>query len=739
MTIQRTQQKKEKTKGRWRKRLLLFFIINVLLVLFVLLGGLVFIRHRLTSLPAIDAQYLSTYEPSKILDKNGDIIWQPTDQRATILTCEEIPEFYEIAIVAVEDENFWTSPGISIKGMANMVYGVLRSKIDTDYKPRGGSTIDQQLIKNKFFDGGTGHEVTTRKIQELFLAMQLNENFTKQEILTFYVNDLEFAEGATGLGTIMKTYFNKTPNDYTERNTETIAELSYLAGLSQAPSRYNLYTNPDEAQKRMQTVLGILFEQDLITKEEYTQAKAYDLTTNLQPRGWESDQQVQKNLKYKHYTDGVMDELEGLGYDIRQISLTIHTYFDPAVSDQITALVQDPKYYLDGNQQTGVAVVDKDGIVTALVGSSKPNDEFNRALSDVRSSGSSMKPFTAYGPLLQYFGDTYNTASTFDTSAYPYPGSNAVMRNFGGGVYGYQTMQKSLRYSYNTPVGRIDDEILGSVRMKTFLHGLGLDVKETYSSVDGIGLNVSPLQSAAAYNALNNFGVYTEPRFIQKLVFSDGTEKEIKPKTRQAMNPSVAYVLNEMLRGVPAGDGTAGYAKIPAYTGYAGKTGSVKFDDAVNPPAPYGDGGSDVWYCSYTNGGYSIAVWCGYDTPNTSPRIPNYYKGYQDINRDLQLLLNGNRDVPDWTMPEGVSVLSGSGLSTHYAVTDSKDLEETGITWANVDGYEKSNVTKAQADTTVPKDWESYENSQWYSYYKEHGTDIPPVIDNDLYSKMKGE
>lgn len=739
MTIQRTQQKKEKRKGRWRKRLLLFFIINVLLVLFVLLGGMLFIRHRLTSLPAIDAQYLSTYEPSKILDKNGDIIWQPTDQRATILTYEEIPEFYETAIVAVEDENFWTSPGISIKGMANMMYGVLRSKIDTDYKPRGGSTIDQQLIKNKFFDGGTGHEVTTRKIQELFLAMQLNENFTKQEILAFYVNDLEFAEGATGLGTVMKTYFNKTPNDYTERNVETIAELSYLAGLSQAPSRYNLYTNPEEATKRMQTVLSILFEQDLITKEEYTQAKAYDLTTNLQPRGWEAKEQVQKNLKYKHYTDGVMDELERLGYDIRQLSLTVHTYFDPAVSDQITALVQNPKYYLDDNQQTGVAVVDKDGIVTALVGSSKPNDEFNRALSDVRSSGSSMKPFTAYGPLLQYFGDTYNTASTFDTSAYPYPGSNAVMRNFGGGVYGYQTMQKSLRYSYNTPVGRIDDEILGSVRMKTFLHSLGLDVKETYSSVDGIGLNVSPLQSAAAYNALNNLGVYTEPRFIQKLVFSDGTEKEIKPKTRQAMNPSVAYVLNEMLRGVPGGDGTAGYAKIPAYVGYAGKTGSVKFDDAVNPPAPYGDGGSDVWYCSYTNGGYSIAVWCGYDTPNTSPRIPNYYKGYQDINRDLQLLLNGNRDVSDWTMPEGVSVLSGSGLSTHYAVTDSKDLEETGITWANVDGYENSNVTKAQADTTAPKDWETYENSQWYSYYKEHGTDIPPVIDNDLYSKMKGE
>ena len=93
------------------------------------------------------------------------------------------------------------------------------------------------MIKNKFFDGGKGHEVTTRKIQELFLAMQLNENFTKEEILTFYVNDLEYAEGSTGLGAIMRTYFNKGPEDYVERNVENIAELSYLAGLSQAPQQ----------------------------------------------------------------------------------------------------------------------------------------------------------------------------------------------------------------------------------------------------------------------------------------------------------------------------------------------------------------------------------------------------------------------------------------------------------------------------------------------------------------------
>ena len=723
---------------RHLRRFFLFLLINLLLMSLVLLGGMLYIRHRLNSLPAVDAQYLETYEPSKILDKDGNIIWQPTDQRTVRLTYEQIPEFYQTAIVAIEDENFWDSPGVSIKGMANMVYSVLRSKVDSDYSPRGGSTIDQQLIKNKYFDGGKGYEVTTRKIQELFLAMQLNENFTKEEILTYYVNDLEYAEGSTGLGAIMRTYFNKGPENYTERTTETIAELSYLAGLSQAPSKYNLYTHPEAAQERMQTVLAILLEQEKITQAEYDAAAAYDLTTNLQPRGWEADAQVQKNLKYKHYTDGVIDELEDLGYDLTQVSMTVKTFLDPAKFDAVTALVQDPKYYLDDQQQVGVAVIDKDGIVVALVGSSHAGDEFNRALSSTRSSGSSMKPFTAYGPLFQYFGNTYTTASTFSTANYTYPGTNSVMHNYGGGVYGDQTVQQALRHSYNTPVARIDDEILGSVRMKTFLAGVGLDCKDSYSSVDGIGINVSPLRSAAAYNALNNLGAYTEPRFVDTITFSDGSVKTVEARTTQAMNPSVAYVLNQILRGVPGGDGTASRAAIDGYVGYAGKTGSVAFDDSVNPPSPYGTGSSDLWYCSYTNGGYAISVWTGYDTPNTSPQVPDYFKGQQTINRDLQVLLNGDREVPDWEMPEGVEQISGSGLSAHYRVTDSQDLSDTGISWADVSGYANAEITKAQPDNTVPEDWEDYAFSPWYDYYLENGTEVPPVIDRDLYANMKG-
>ena len=164
----------------------------------------------------------------------------------------------------------------------------------------------------------------------------------------------------------------------------------------------------------------------------------------------------------------------------------------------------------------------------------------------------------------------------------------------------------------------------------------------------------------------------------------------------------------------------------------------MAFADNVNPPAPYGSGSSDLWYCSYTNGGYAISVWTGYDTPNTSPQVPDYFRGQQTINKDLQVLLNGDREVPDWAMPEGVEQISGSGLSAHYRVTDSADISDSGISWADVSAYPNAEITKAQPDNTVPEDWESYEFSPWYDYYKEHGTEVPPVIDRDLYANMKG-
>ena len=380
--------------------------------------------------------------------------------------------------------------------------------------------------------------------------------------------------------------------------------------------------------------------------------------------------------------------------------------------------------------------MDSNGIVVALVGSRTGEDEFNRATSKNRSSGSSMKPFTAYGPLLQYFGDRYDTSSQFDTSNYNYPGTDLYMHNYGGGLYGYQTMQRSLRKSYNTPVARICDEILGSARMKTFLHGLGLDEQDHYSAVDGIGLYISPLQSAAAYNALSDYGQYTRPRFVDTITFSDGSVRVVEPETVQAMNPSVAWVLTQILEGMFTSEGTASAYAVDGWTGYAGKTGSVKFDASVHPPAPYGEGGSDMWFCSYTHDGYAVSVWCGYDIPNTSPQVPSSYTGQKDICLAVQKYLNGDREIPDWEMPEGVKTVSGSGLMAHYQVTDSMDLTDTGIEW-KIPDERVLELTDVKAEYEIEDDWADDEDIWWMEYYRKNGPELPDVIDMDVYTHLK--
>lgn len=738
--------KRPKKERKWLKRLSLFCLF---VASFVTIVGSVVVYSKIATLPKVDAQYLKTHGVTEIYDANGTVIYKPTDRRVTAVTYDQVDDIlYTQALIATEDADFMTSKGVSPKAILNIPVSIIRSKIDPEFQARGGSTLEQQLIKNTYYNGGVGVDTLTRKIQEWWLAYQLNANFDKPQILEFYLNKLEFAEGATGIAAIMRTYFGKTPADYAERSIPNIAEQAYLAGLGQAPSSYNLYENPEVAAERKNIVLGVLLEKEIISQDEYNQAVAYDLTTGLKPRFWESEEQRAMNLKYKVYTDEVLNEAEALGYNLDDISLKIHTFLQPELFDQITAKVREDVYYQDGQggtEQVGATVIDSQGIVVGMVGSRYDGDELNRATQNTRSSGSTMKTFTAYGPLLQYMGGSYNTTSMFDSSNYLYPGTNVYMHNWGRYTYGMVNLQDSLRLSLNTPVARIDDEILGSTRIKTFLHGLGLDVKDVYSSVDGIGINISTLQAAAAYNAVNNGGVYTEPRFIQRIEFSDGSIKEIPARQHQAMNPSVAYVLTQILRGTLQPNSTARQAIIPEFEGYAAKTGTVGLDETSQAPNVYGDGGTDSWFDSITNGGYSIAIWLGYDEPNTSPQVADRHTGPQWMGRDLQRMLNAGRHVPNWERPANVNVLGGAGINTHYAVTDAADIDNYAVySVAEVPTLYGSLPNLAVADSSaLDVSWENKltgREKTLYELYKRNPEIVNEnsVISEEVYKAIGG-
>ena len=745
-TKQRLRKIKQKIKSisKW------FALIMVLFATALGLYSVIFVQNHLKTLPAVNSQQLNTHGPTKILDDSGNTIYQDPGVRYTEITYDQIPELYKDGLIATEDKSFWKNKGISLKAQIVMIAGQLYSKINKSYRPRGGSTLTQQLIKNKYFNGGRGVDTVTRKIQEIYLSGQVADKFSKKEILTQYVNSLEYSEGAIGLATIMMTYFGKTPEQYKERTTQNIAEQAYLIGLGQAPSGYNLYEHPEDAHIRMKTVLKVLLDENLITEKEYQKAKDYDLTSNLQPRYRESEAQRVQNLKYKVYTDEVINELYSLGYNPKDASLTVHTFLNQATFDSITNTVRNSQYYQDGeggNEQVGATVINSEGIVVGMVGSRFENDELNRATQNTRSSGSSTKPFTAYAPLLQYFGNQYNTTSAFSTAPYLYPGTNVYMNNYGNYTYGVQNIQYSLRMSLNTPVARIDDEILGSTRMKKFLNSVGLDVKSSYSSVDGIGINISTLQAAAAYNAINNGGVYTKPRFINKITFIDKSEKVIEPQRVQAMNASTAFVLAQMLRGSVSAPYTAKEAAIPQYAGYAGKTGSVALDESSGAYPAYGLGGSDVWFDSITNGGYSIALWFGYDKPNESPQVADDFKGPQWLGRDLQLQLNAGRNVPNWTQPDTVTSLGGSGFDTHWAITDSADIDESLSTGMEVPQINNNysilkSITGAKSQSDVSNNWSkdlTVKDKQRFDYYKKNSEELDntSIINSSLYNILE--
>lgn len=725
-------------------------LTGLFLTTFGILGSGAYVYSKLQNLPDINTQYLNTYGNTEILDAKGNVIWKSTEQRTKTTTFAELePTLIDDALIATEDQDFYANKGFSYKGLANMIIGVIYSKINSSYVPRGGSTIDQQLIKNTYFDGGVGHETSTRKIQELFLAKQLDENYNKQEILEMYVNSLTYAEGDTGLAAIAMTYFGKNISDFTERTPENIAQTAYLAGLAQAPSTYNLYENVEAATERKNIVLGILLEQKVITEDEYNSALTFDLASTLKPRFWEAESQRAQNLKYKVYTDMVLSEVAQKGYNVDDLSMKIHTFLDPDTFDAITNKVREDRYYQDGaggSEQVAATVMNKDGIVIGMVGSRYENDELNRAVQQSRSSGSSMKPFTSYGPLFQYMGYSYNTASLFSTAPYLYPGTNFYMQNYGGATYGTRDAQYSLRMSLNTPVARIADEILGSTRIKTYLNGLGLDIQQSYSSQDAIGLNISSLQAAAAYNALNNNGTYIEPRFVDKIEFTDKSTKTFEPITKQAMNPSTAFVLTQMLRGTVTEGYSAKDAAIPSYQGYAGKTGSVALDPTSGAYNLYGPGGSDIWYDSITNDGYSISVWFGYDKPNESPQLADSFEGHQWLGRDLQLMLNGNRPVENWKQPDDVSLISGSGLNAHYAITDSKDIDniETAQSVPAISDYYQTleGLSELKAEESINKNWNKSLRGReklWYNLWDKNNSILnqDTLIENDLYNTLK--
>lgn len=726
----RLNKNKKKVKIKFRHKHPILFTIFIFLIFSFFLGifsSIIYVQDVLQSTPTVNERMLQSDNTSNIYDKNGEMIASLSSIKQDYISIDDVPKNYIDFLLSVEDNTFYETNGYSPKGLANAFISVVKSKLLKKGEVRGGSTIDQQLIKNTVFSSSDEDRTINRKIQEIWLSTQLNKNYSKNQILEWYINKINTGENSYGANTISITYYNKKLSELNDDSPETMSKLAIIAGLGQAPSEYNLYDNPKLVKKRRDIVLETALNSEKITQEQLNSIKEVDVLDGLQERNWRTNILSDISKKYNDYVVSTKNQVEKMGYNLEEDSIQIYTSLDKEKYDWLLDVAKKPEYFKDDGQEMAATVVDvKTGYVIAQVGGRNlsGDNQYNRAIQNTRSSGSSIKPFLDYGPAIEYLN--LPTNYMLDSSDYVYPGTNLVARNFGGTTYGMVDMQRSLRMSLNTTTIRLLD-LVGPDKAKAFMDKNGFSSLNdlTYEASEALGVNSSTEQLAYAFAGIANGGTLYEPSYVTKLVFSDGSEKEINPISSRSMSESTAFILTSMLKGVTQPTMSAQNSAIEEFKGMIAKTGTVGYDKALGMP---NDSASDVWMNGATKS-IAVSIWMGYDNPNEPNNfITGTGASKQEIYKDIMRHYNTGLDTSDWVQPNSVSKLDGDGINAHYVKLDTHENKTDLPTYSINDTVSNllnvTNIGINNSKVNIPTVPESYVKDGWLNSLSEEDKNI---------------
>ena len=560
--------------------------------------------------PTIQASDLEGATETKILDKDGELIYSLGGEKRDLITSEQVPQLLKDAITSIEDKRFYSHMGIDPIRIA----GSFLRNAKAGQITQGGSTITQQLVKLAVFSTKKEDQTYKRKIQEIMLALQLERNYSKEQILTYYLNKVYMANNVYGFGTASHYYFNK------ELSELSLPQVALLAGLPQAPNSYDPYANADQAKERRDLVLYSMKENGKITKEQYDQAVATPVTDGLIAH----DNNVNSNdkaLVYDSFVTMVLKEVqEKTGLDPYNDGLTIETTIDSKAQQRLYDIVNTNDYiqYVNEKIQNAVVMLDtKTGAVRAVNGGRKQTTllGYNRATDNTRSTGSTIKPVIDYGPAIEYLN--YSTGQTIMDQRTTY--SNGVeLNNWDFSHKGAMTLRTALVYSRNTTALQTFKAV-GETNIKSFLNNLDIQIKNDGQDYlvesNSIGADISPIKMAAAYATFGNYGTYSKPYTVRKVTTRDGQVTEFKPEQKQAMKDSTAYMITDVLKD-SFKYGFATQATIPGLP-TAAKTGSSNYtveQKRAMGASDYEDIIPDSWFIGYSTD-YTISAWTGYDNP----------------------------------------------------------------------------------------------------------------------------
>ena len=523
-------------------------------------------------------------------------------QDRILLNFSQVPKDLEEMILVVEDRNFYSHKGISLKSiMRAFIKNTKALGIE-----EGGSTITQQLAKSLFF---SPEQTIRRKIKEAIAALLIEMHYSKQEILLAYINDVFIAQSGRraihGFGLASQFFFG------TDLKNLSLDQKALLVGMLKGPSLYSPINNPDRAKTRRDLVLSLIKNDSLITEEEYLDLKGKSL--KVIPPSFKS------LSKYPAFNDIVILDLRKNldDSDLRTKGLKIITNLDPVVQDYLEESIKDTKLklkrrygsQLNGLEGAGIVIDSFSGEVVAAIGSTKPNNYgFNRAINAVRPIGSLVKPFIYLSALQHY--SKYNLSTLLDDSklSVSLPGGKLwEPNNFDKKFHGNVPLHVALSESYNVATTRLGMDLGYSVVQETFTK-LGIEKKiPKYPSIFVGSFEMTPLEAIQAYQTIASEGFYSPLNSIRTVESSGDVLSLSYPyKVEQRFRPEPIYLLKFVLKQTFISGTARGFSsRVIEKWKTGGKTGTS-------------DDQRDSWFVGCA-GNYLMVVWLGFDDNRKSP------------------------------------------------------------------------------------------------------------------------
>lgn len=642
-------KKQPSKKNPYTRVFLKVFGITVCIGLFLVIGGIIgTLTGVFGNLSDLDLESLTMDYSTQIcyIDSEGNektLTTISSEQNRVWVDLEEIPQNLRDAIVAIEDERFYTHKGFDLKRTTKAFFVFVKNKLTGQPTTFGGSTITQQLVKNLT---QKTERTAARKIMEISRAIKLEKQISKDKILELYLNSIYLSQGCNGVQTASQKFFGKPVSEL------DLAECASIAGITQYPTLYDPLINPDNNKEKQEIVLKKMHELGYIDEKEYEDAIAKELVFTEYDKEF-----AETGVINSYFVDQIIfdvtEDLVEKGYSktlankmIYSGGLKVIATIDPKIQSAMEDVFENtdnfPYSTGDNPAQASMIVIDPyTGEIKGVVGGigRKPgNLVLNRATQTLRQPGSTIKPIGVYAPALE--NGLINPASIYTDQATSYGGWTP--KNYDHSYIGDVSVRYAVRRSLNTIPVQILNKMGPEKAFNFMTDNLGVsslvrretgsdgkvysDIGLSQLALGGLTHGISVLELTAAYSPFVNQGIYTKPYSYTSVLDSKGNEiLSHSPQSEIAMSESTAYITSMMLREVVT-SGTGGGAQLPSGIFTAGKTGTTSDNN-------------DRWFVGYTPY-YTAAVWYGYDTPQSikasgNPCIPVWKKVMTQIHSGL--------------------------------------------------------------------------------------------------------